>query len=126
MAITKHILKQLSTYITCIITFTHMHAIPNPAAALCNVLGYEIQGGDCVFPDQTRCDQWDFWRGECGQPYHICTQKNGSLVTVKNLPLCKIDSQYYVWQIQKNHNNNQPAWTVVLTPAKTQQSTSSS
>ena len=125
MDITKYTLKKLFTYITCITAFAHMYAIPNPAATLCNSLGYEIQGSDCVFPDQTRCDQWAFWRGECGQPYHICTKKNGTLETVKNLPLCEIDGKYYVWQVQQNHSDNQPTWTVILSPAETQKAPSS-
>jgi putative hemolysin len=47
----------------------------NPASTLCVELGYrhEIrtatdgsQQGFCLFPDGSECDEWSFYRGECG------------------------------------------------------------
>ena len=49
--------------------------IPNPASVYCNEQGnkHEIrtaadgsQNGICVFPDGSECDEWVYFRGECG------------------------------------------------------------
>jgi putative hemolysin len=49
--------------------------LPNPAAVHCQEEGYtyEIrtaadgsQSGVCIFPDGSECDEWAFYRGECG------------------------------------------------------------
>lgn len=49
--------------------------IPNPAAVYCEQNGYEYeirdaedgsQSGVCVFPDGSSCDEWAYFRGECG------------------------------------------------------------
>jgi hypothetical protein len=49
--------------------------IPNPASVYCKEQGniHEIrmaaigsQNGICVFPDGSTCDEWDYFRGECG------------------------------------------------------------
>jgi putative hemolysin len=50
-------------------------AIANPAAEYCIKQGYTskiLKNGDgseygvCIFPDNTACDEWQFYRGECG------------------------------------------------------------
>jgi putative hemolysin len=50
--------------------------IPNPASVYCDQNGnkHEIrtaadgsQNGICVFPDGSECDEWAYFRGECGQ-----------------------------------------------------------
>lgn len=49
--------------------------MPNPASAFCEEQGYRVemrtdeeggQYGVCVFPDGSECDEWAFYRGECG------------------------------------------------------------
>lgn len=49
--------------------------MPNPASAYCEEQGYrsEIrtaadgsQSGYCIFPDNSECDEWAYFRGECG------------------------------------------------------------
>jgi len=49
--------------------------LPNPAAAYCQEQGhkYEIrtaadgsQSGVCIFADGSECDEWAYYRGECG------------------------------------------------------------
>jgi putative hemolysin len=49
--------------------------MPNPASAYCQERGFKSeirtaadgsQSGVCVFPDGTECDEWAFFRGECG------------------------------------------------------------
>lgn len=51
--------------------------LPNPASVYCEEQGYRVeirtdgegnQYGVCVFPDGSECDEWAFFRGECGPP----------------------------------------------------------
>lgn len=68
-------------------------AIANPAAVYCEELGYELstktdeEGNEytvCVFPDGNYCEEWEFFRGECGQEYRkeIECKKAGEEITV--------------------------------------------
>ncbi len=50
-------------------------SIPNPASVYCEQSGnkHEIQiaadgsqNGICIFPDGSTCDEWAYYRGECG------------------------------------------------------------
>jgi putative hemolysin len=69
----------------------------NPAALYCTGLGYTLEsvsrdGGedaDCVFPDESRCPQWDFMAGRCGQEFSLCETQNHDLVEGKNFGTCK-------------------------------------
>ena len=49
--------------------------MPNPASAFCEEQGYRLeirtaadgsQAGYCIFPDGSECDEWAYFRGECG------------------------------------------------------------
>jgi putative hemolysin len=48
--------------------------VPNPASDFCLEQGYQYeirpeegaQVGYCLFPDGTECEQWAFYRSECG------------------------------------------------------------
>jgi hypothetical protein len=49
--------------------------MPNPTAAYCEEQGYKSeirtaadgsQSGVCIFPDGSECDDWAYYRGECG------------------------------------------------------------
>jgi hypothetical protein len=49
--------------------------MPNPASVYCAQQGYKSeirtaadgsQSGVCIFPDSTECDEWAYFRGECG------------------------------------------------------------
>ncbi len=49
--------------------------MPNPASVFCSQKGNKLvintapdgsQNGVCVFPDGNSCDEWAFYRGECG------------------------------------------------------------
>ena len=49
--------------------------IPNPASVYCTQQGYKLeirtaadgsQSGVCVFPDGSTCDEWAYFRRECG------------------------------------------------------------
>ena len=91
-------------------------AMPNPAAVFCSALGHNIQGEACVFQDGSACDQWAFWRGECGIKYHICTQRGGAIVEHQNTPSCLIDQQYFQWTLKRASHQAERTWTVELVP----------
>src|SRR5512143_3680197 len=49
--------------------------MPNPASVFCEEGGYKLeirtaadgsQSGYCIFPDGSECDEWAYFRGECG------------------------------------------------------------
>ena len=48
--------------------------MPNPASKFCRDQGYQLEmrtdasgtTGYCVFPDGSECEEWAFYRGECG------------------------------------------------------------
>ena len=85
---------------------------------MCDALGYTIREEKCIFPDGTSCDQWAFWRGTCGQTYHICTLLGGSLEMDQKTPVCRIDDKLYVWRVERVSQSKQGEWTVVLHPYK--------
>jgi putative hemolysin len=56
-------------------TATPEAGLPNPASVFCEEQGYNLeirtaadgsQQGFCIFPDGSECDEWAFYRGECG------------------------------------------------------------
>ena len=51
----------------------------NPAAVYCTELGYRLDNEQCVFGDGTSCEEWSFYRGECGQPHSFCNLHGGSI-----------------------------------------------
>lgn len=53
----------------------------NPAAMYCAGLGYQLDGSACAFPDGTSCDQWAFFRGECGQARSFCNLHGGTVTS---------------------------------------------
>jgi putative hemolysin len=69
---------------------TRHERCPNPpahnnvAALYCIELGYTVeavatdqgQAGLCVFPDGTRCPEWDFYAGTCGASFSLCAQRH--------------------------------------------------
>jgi putative hemolysin len=49
--------------------------LPNPAAVYCEEQGGRVENrtaadgsqyGVCIFPDRSECDEWTFYRSECG------------------------------------------------------------
>lgn len=107
------------TVIAAIMLSSPSQAIPNPASVLCASMGYTQDKNDCLFPDNTRCNQWAFWRGECGENHHICAKNNGKIVTVKKAPLCDIDGRLYRWDLKRNRSEDGTQWQVVLLPEET-------
>jgi putative hemolysin len=75
--------------------------VPQPAAEYCQGLGYTALAERCQFPDGTDCEQWSFFRGQCGQKYSYCnlhggqvtseTQDNGTWTAV--VAVCEIDGK---------------------------------
>ncbi len=63
----------------------------NPAAVYCVQMGYEYrientpkgQMGVCVFPDRTECEEWAFFRGECGQKWAKVDYEVGNCTDLK-------------------------------------------
>ncbi len=56
-------------------TDTSQPNLPNPASAYCEQQGYRLeirtatdgsQAGYCIFSDGNECDEWAYFRGECG------------------------------------------------------------
>lgn len=59
----------------------------NPSSVYCTKLGYTGSSGDggtlCIFPDGGSCEQWSFFRAECGQPHSYCVRQGGQISNVK-------------------------------------------
>ena len=55
--------------------------LANPSAVYCTKLGYKYEDGNCIFPDGTKCNAWDFFRGKCGQKYTYCEQQGYRIET---------------------------------------------
>ncbi|MBD3247919.1 DUF333 domain-containing protein [Candidatus Falkowbacteria bacterium] len=51
--------------------------LANPASTYCQEQGYELETrkekegekGFCVFDDEEECEEWAFYKGECGEKY---------------------------------------------------------
>lgn len=44
---------------------------------------------DCIFPDGTRCAQWDFLSGRCGQEFTYCKTQGFNLEEGTNIGICR-------------------------------------
>ena len=71
--------------------------LANPASTYCAALKYDLQirsdasgaqTGYCVFPDKTECEEWAFFRGECGQAKSLCGQNGGTIKASDSGPTC--------------------------------------
>jgi len=75
----------------------------NPAAVYCEELGYSMEnvirnGGedaDCIFPDGSRCGQWDFLSGRCGQEFSYCEMQGNVLQEGTNIGICRFADNSY-------------------------------
>jgi putative hemolysin len=74
-------MKRIFTFVIILMALTACAApqtqagIPNPASVYCTQNGNKLeihtaadgsQSGICVFPDGSSCDEWAYYRGECG------------------------------------------------------------
>ncbi len=53
--------------------------VPPTAAEYCTNLGFALVESQCKFSDGTRCDEWAFYRGQCGQAHSYCNQHGGTV-----------------------------------------------
>jgi putative hemolysin len=69
-------------------TGTSLANMPNPASVFCERNGNKLeirtaadgsQSGVCVFPDGSECDEWAYFRGECGQAAHRTPAADGTI-----------------------------------------------
>lgn len=80
----------------------------NPAAVYCEGLGYSMEkvmrnGGedaDCIFPDGSRCGQWDFLSGRCGQEFSYCKIHGFNLEEGANIGFCQFPDGSYCDEFQ--------------------------
>jgi putative hemolysin len=57
----------------------------NPASLYCIEMGFSLEAvqgpsgasANCVFADSTKCDEWSFFRGQCGQQHSFCASQGG-------------------------------------------------
>ncbi len=63
-------------------TPTPQPGIANPASVYCTERGYQLElrngpngvVGVCIFPDKSECEEWAFFRGECGTKWATPTR----------------------------------------------------
>lgn len=55
--------------------------VPPTAAEYCVKLGFTLADSQCKFPDGTSCEEWAFYRGQCGQAHSYCNQHGGTIST---------------------------------------------
>ena len=53
--------------------------VANPASVYCSRVGGTPEADTCTFADGTTCEQWSFYRGECGQAFSFCNQNGGQV-----------------------------------------------
>jgi hypothetical protein len=93
-----------------VLTDAPLANLPNPASAYCEQQGYaaEIrtaadgsQGGVCIFPGGSECDEWAYFRGECnpGQviPTPSSTSETEVLPTALPTPMAIDAADYQGW-----------------------------
>jgi len=65
----------------------------NPAAVYCTYLGYEreivtnkdgSQYGNCILPDDSKCEEWQFLEGKCGKKYNFCSNMGYNTIIKKD------------------------------------------
>jgi len=71
--------------------------LPNPASVYCETAGGNLElesgTGTCTFPDESQCEEWAFFRGECsvGDNYEIASVSesiavpDGSQISVRGI-----------------------------------------
>jgi putative hemolysin len=101
--------EQPNQVITAIPTETeHLPDMANPAAVYCEGLGYSMesvtrdggQDADCIFSDGSRCAQWDFLAGRCGQAFTFCKMQGFELEVDTNIGICRFPDGSYCDEYQ--------------------------
>jgi len=82
---TKYIINYLIVFLFLSVELNaQMKGFSNPAATYCTKLGYEFvisqdssgnEIGQCILPDGSNVNAWDFYKGKIGQEYSYCNKK---------------------------------------------------
>ena len=98
MALTACTTLQIQAVPVAVPTDIPQAALPNPASAYCEENGNKLeirtaadgsQNGICIFPDGSTCDEWAYFRGECG----LASQKSPTpAMDVENTKKARNDS----------------------------------
>jgi hypothetical protein len=98
---TKTLLFHSTVVCVSMMCFPHSAlGLPNPATTYCRDLGYTYETRDgpqgeygvCVFPDDSECEAWNFYNGQCGQPFSFC-EKTGGTLNIETNVLCPSDDE---------------------------------
>jgi putative hemolysin len=91
-------------------------SLANPASVYCKSSGYVLQirtsgsgqYGICVFPDGNECEEWAFYRGECGKNYTNQIVGGCAGVAPEHRDECCINRGYSSWNDEtgKCQNNS--------------------
>ena len=83
----KQLIRQLPTFALFLLfttSFTKGPIMPNPSVEYAKFLGYKVEirqsthggtDGYVIFPDNSECEAWYFYRGICGQKFSYCALK---------------------------------------------------
>jgi len=67
-------------------SYSSESVVPPIICPYCEELGYICgeSGGNsvCIFPDNTSCSDWGFYRGECGTQWSYCEKNGGELKNI--------------------------------------------
>jgi putative hemolysin len=102
--------------------------LPNPASVFCEEQGYKLeirtaedgsQTGVCIFPDGSECDEWAFFRNECG-PGSEATEPPASATSIYTPALVTPNTSLYEGWIEYKDSHYgfkfryPPEWTAEL------------
>lgn len=80
----KRVLLSITLFILVVHVYSQNKVIPNPASLYTKFLGYKTEMKTdsngyqlkvCIFPNNTECDEWAFFRGKCGSEFSYCALK---------------------------------------------------
>lgn len=83
------------------LTSHQAYSLKNPSAVYCSALGYDYQvvstpegdTGECIFPDNTSANAWDFLRGVVALDHSYCSREGYEVKHVANLEFCNISDE---------------------------------
>jgi putative hemolysin len=77
--------------------------MPNPASVYCEDQGYTVeirtaedgsQSGQCVFSPGDSCDEWAYYRGECGPSGSAAESIPEDVISARDAALAYVSAQY--------------------------------
>ncbi|MFN2242683.1 MAG: DUF333 domain-containing protein [Anaerolineae bacterium] len=82
--------------------------MPNPASRFCRDQGFQLElrtdasgtTGYCVFPDGSECEEWSYYRGECGPRDALLTSPLG----LPNPASAHCEDQGYTVELRTGEN----------------------